>query len=714
MTELSLVLGLVAGAGILAVFFARWVLSQDEGGIEARRLLRAVQRAGADFTGAQSRRALWMGGALWLLFAMAGPAVSHTPGRGLLLLTAGVIVGGVLAVGIGQLALQLAVQGAARTALALQSGAVGAVTDTGLRSSAAPALIAEGASLLVAVGSLVPVALDPSPASFRTLGLLATSVAAGALVPTLLGAITGGAMQLAGSTGRREPLLHAGRHAYQLDPRNPSLVLDVLGAHLAKSAVTIQSAFSVSLTTHAATAAAVLLALREAPQLGQPLLLLSLPLLVRGCGLAASGFAILLTHSQGSDEVESTILRGRLASVVLSVAALLGGSLWLLGADRYLPFFFTGLVGIVGSQLVGLRNEGRQGSRRQRELAEAARNSAPLGLSSSFARAFFGAAWAAVPIFVCAGVGWGAAPLLGVEGWGLSVALVLAGCFATHAHSVALSGFDSLVESACGLVSLEQSHQRLDVQHRLVFLGSAATQVGGIARSAASARIALLALTVAGVAPMLQLGPAPFSLAAPAEGVSAAAMLGSGTGAAMGLISVMVFCGLVLKHLATCALELKSELQGQLRAFTRGSDGLVELPAEFKPRYRDHLETAARSALKRAEIPCAMGLLVPLSLFLIVTRVAPGTPENLILPLSLSSFLFMASIAGWMVCALADTSRTSWLLTNQTLRAPLPEAVGARNPIDQTVDATAPPLAATELFVISAAGAVLIVTAHFF
>jgi Na+/H+-translocating membrane pyrophosphatase len=431
--------------------------------------------------------------------------------------------------------------------------------------------------------------------------------------------------------------------------------------------------------------------------------------------LVATGFALLLTRSEESDNVSSALLRGPLASVVFSVAALLGATLWLLGKDRYMPFFLSGTVGAIGSLLVGLSGHlrPRRGNAAPRELEETARLSSALALAASQATAFLRAAWTSAPLLVCVGIGWSLLPLLGVDGWPLSLAMVVTGYFATHSHTAALYGFDSVMDSASGLGSLTDAHAHPEVQNRLSSLVGAATHVGAIARDALGTGTALLSLTATALCYLvLSESGAPGPSSAATSG-AVPSLVWIAVGAISGLITILLFCGSVIRHLVGAATKLKQELERQLRGFARGVSGLVELPSDFKPRYRDHLESASREALSRVEFPCALGLLLPLTLFLTIASLEPRT-EGPTLALTLVSFVGAVSLGGLVIAKLSDSTHASWTAAYRTARPPQPETAGTRSPIDHGISATTSALATTELFVVAAACAGLLVAALLF
>ncbi len=712
MTELSLVLGLSAGALLTAFALARWVLSLDSGDMEARRLLSAVQRAADALHWRQIRRAGLLTLTLVVLTFAAGPikGVDVAEFGGWLAL--GVVAGALVSLGIAQLCLQLATRSAARAASAMH-GPVSHAVSVGLRAGAAVALLAEASSLILATGALLPFALmdasTTAPEALEHVKLLCAGLGFGCLAPTLMAQVNGGALYCAGQTGRREPLLHTPGFSYQLDVKNPTMVLDVVSAHVGRTAVRVQSAFCVSLLGNTTALASALLLLRANSGLERPLMVLTLPLMIRATGILAGGIAALTTRTDDTEDVLVALFRGHVSSAVLSLAGLFGATLWVLGEGEQLQFFLVGAVAVIANLVVsfGARLNVERRAARLRELAESTKQSPPLGLVQSVANGLRHGSWPLLSLLVCTAGGW----YLGIDanaavGPPLSVSLALSGFLAGGCYACTLLVYDAIIDSGCGLASLDESHQRPDFQGRVSSLSTSALAAGGVAQSYFAAALGLVGVSVA--ATIWQ------TVGTPSLAVSGPATIMMLLGGFTGLILVFTHCGSVLRHIVGNALTLKLELQRQLRGFTRDAEGMSVLPTDFKPRYRDYLEKVGTGALARAGLICAPLLLLPPALALLGGVFTDPHTGGISLGSASIAFVAASTIAGLSLSVVADGTSASWSAAVRTSR-PRPAAQSATtNLLDTTIDFIGAAASSARLTIAVAAATGLFIAAILF
>lgn len=705
-----------------AVVLARWLLSLDSGDAEARRLLGAVQRAADSLNWKQTQRAALITLTLILTTLGVGPALGRSVGEFGALLPLGVGIGALCSLGVGQLALQLVTRGSARTAAAAR-GPLGHALSVGLRTGTSVALLAEGVSLMLSTAALLPAifvqdltvqtsGLGPSQ-GFTEVKLLAAGLGLGALGPALFGQASGGALYCAGQAGRREPLLHNPVFSYQLNVKNPTLVLDVVAAHVGKSAVRAQLVFCASLLANTAAVSSVLLLLQNGSQVQHPLMLLSLPLVIRGTGLVSSTVTALSTHADESEDILAALFRGQVATSVLCLAAVFGATAWLLGAEEQLPFFLVGGLSVAAGLLVsyGAKSSMQQRASRVRELSETAELSPPLGLARSVAAGLRGGTWPAAGLLVSVGLGWA----VGVNaypatGGALGVALALAGFFSGSCFSAALLIFDAVVESACGLASLDASHAQPDCQGRVAALSASALAAGGVARAYYATAVALVGVSVATTIWRSHTGT-PQSVGN-TQSVDPMLALGGLTGLAL----VVGYCGTVLQHVSSTAAGLKTELQRQLRGFVRNATGTSVLPPDFKPRYRDYLDKATAGALQRIPLWSALVLLGPVVLALLArvwSTSLEGQTSPMLVP-AFSAFVAVATLVGLTVTLVSDGAASAW---NAAVRSGRPKPAaqsGASNLIDTTVDFIGATASSAQLVIAGAAASGLFITAILF
>ncbi len=672
MVEIVLILSLGALAAVLAAVLTRWVLSQALGSTETARVLGAVRRAGDDFAWKQGKRSLLavtlLGLVLLGLRALGQPQSDDT---GLPLWTAaGVAAGAACSILVGQLAVQVAPRASARVAAAMLRATHSHAVSVGLRSGGALALAVDALALLLVSATMLFLGSASAACPAVLLGL-----AVGAVLAAFWSQITGGAVHYAGQIGRRERRLGGQRERFDLDVKNPTMVLDLVGNHVGVSTTRTQDVFCTSLLLHAGLVSiATWVWQANGGATVDPSLLIALPVLIRGFGLFATGVALISSRADASDDPSAILWRGQVAVAGLCLTCLAGLGVWLLG-DTWVPWFTAGALGIGANLVVGFSRQHLTDRRRAglKELKDAASLSPTLALASGVTSSLCNA-W---PILGALGVGVALASFVGeASGWALGTTLALALLVAGYSMGLpflaSLTLFDPIVDGGCALASLD-AQRRPEVKHRSVRMNQAALAAGAVGRGHLLSVGALLGLLA-----IIDLWRSAAAFGDSVFQMASAYVLCAG--ASLGLALVLGFGGAAISHAARTAADVATELQRQLNAFIHDAHGQAQLPEEFRPRYNEHLSLVCQRALRaRAFAPLSVLLFPPLLVAAVIHFSDGGAAQALVL---LMAVLTLTTSCGFIVALAAEGTWSLVSAARRHTRAADPIQLGALNLAD--------------------------------
>lgn len=662
MAELSLIASILFIAVVIAAVIARWVpLVASERGI-AERLPAAVRRATQRFAQAQAGRAaicVALTGIPALLLSALLAQQLHA--RSLLLGGIGLLLGGVLSVGSQQLGVAFAQR--------FSSGVANLCEDlfddpavAALRGSMAIAAASELQNLALGLGAL---AWAQQGAAVAELRVLMVAAALAALAVTLFSQITGTSLHTAGQAGRSQSRVGGEAFRYQLDPRNPSLVLDGAGVHLGVSASRVLDACSGSLLSFLA-----LVCVAGRAQEGA-LALIATTLVVRSLALLSALGAAALSRNPDIDGAVATLKRAQLSAVLLSCCGICGAVWWLLPVTEAATMASCGVLGVLGaSAIVWFRARSLEArSRRVRDVRSAAAY-LPLSLSDGAAAAVRDAG---VPLLVLG------AAIAHAWYWGgrvgqplLAVGLLTVGFACLLPLYAAFSLFDPIVDAACGLCSLSSAHTRPQFQSRVASLNATALTAGAAAQSYMIALSGLLGMTLAlcfaigaPAAPALDAVPLPAGVAIPdavAPGLPATAVVMLLAGVASVAI-VLSYSGLAVRHVLDVTRACLASILKEFNGLERTDLGVVVFPPEYRPRYGEVLEEAFRVVFRGVSLRIAAATLLPVALLGAARWLWPG--GALLAPIAMS-FLAFATLTGLTVGLISEGT---WSLLSSARRS---------------------------------------------
>ena len=664
MIELGLVVGIDVVGLMLALLMWRGVSVRDAGPAALRRLGSALERAARAFLW-QEYRLIGIA-ALALLLPLVVSSATLDLGTGPVSRlsvafwgAAGLCVGALGSTIAGYVSTVVAVRGSVRAAAASQAS-IDAALGVAMRAAGSASLISETLSgllvaslfgLLFAIQGGFALPSEQALPLARHVVLLLPGFALGAAVSALVLQRGGGAFHAAGGVGSDQ----AGEREAGLDhddARNPAVVAELVGDHVGASATRGVDGFA---SASVANVAALMIGatLGNPGHGGNPLLLLTLPLVVRAFGVIASGFGVILVRGDETTSVGSALLRGYLSLSAISLAGLWGISYWLFG-EHFLPIFASAALGLIASLLsahalllrVGRRSGSIRDSSDALRVGGGALVSAGLGAgleSTLFPVSIFG-----VAVALAASIGAHAALSSGVE---LSLLMFTMAAISASPFVSSVATLSSIADGARGVVSMSnadaESKRRSSRLDDAGFLGGAVARRYSMFSGALSSLLIAWAIAARGSA-LVAKGSEPPSLALG----SALAWCG-----ALGAAVVLGYAGSVARAAARGAREVSAEVERQLRGFPR-EHGIAQVPADYTPSYKNCVELTTTVALRRALLPIAAGVVAPLLLGLGLRLAFGGTTRELVAQ-GLSWFVIVAALTGLTGALAVDAARAT-------------------------------------------------------
>lgn len=610
------------------------------------RLLAAVQRACADFLWQETR-------ALGLLIGVV-----------LAVLAGALALFGALGAGHGSAAWSLsalcvgALGGAAVAHFARRSGARttqralgalreerGAATLVALRGASVLGVGLDAASslssalffgaqyaYLTAVLQVAP--LQAALLSSRSLAALAL----GALCAAVVFQVGGGSLHTAAgvaATGVRARDASVARDEEQ----NPVLVAELVGHHVGGVVSRSADAFAGLLL---ANASLVMLAAQVGSSNSgagpSALAWVALPLVIRALGQLSATIALGSSRFEGHPGPGQVLAAARSSHALLSLAAVFGAALWLIGPPLYSKFVLPGALGVfaglvsAGASLVG------GGQRRLGALPR----SAP-----TVARAFGLGLQRTWLLFLLVGACLGAAWVVGartalVHGGAFALTLAVAALLGAGSFNASESLFGMFGENVRRVAGLRRSRFDEAAKNRAVELDRVGVSIGHQGHTQIILSGAAAALLAAVALPLLGAAQAPV-----ASGVGLAhpiVLLGGVLGAG----SLLFHVGGMLKASSRAAGSLDKDLADRL---VRGGES--QAPRGPLPGYRGSVQLATTSATQ-ALLPLALGaVLVPFVISLVM-RLVYGAGGGAVAVYGLMAFSALATLTGCCAALLAQ------------------------------------------------------------
>ena len=361
-----MILALILGISVLALAFAgyliSYVLKQNTGTPEMRKISDAIKEGAEAFLRRQNTTIVFMAIALaaviFILYGFVRQHNSNDPVESTVQLafwiTLSFILGAACSVGSGYIGMWVSIRTNIRTASAAMTSLNGAL-QTALRGGAVSGLFVVSLSLLGVAGLfglIMQLGIVKDPAKIP---LLIAGYAFGASFVALFAQLGGGIYTKAADVGADlVGKVEAG--IPEDDPRNPAVIADLVGDNVGDCAGRGADLFE---STAAENIGAMILAgglFLSNPNAFSPTQLLGVlmfPLVARAFGLIASIIGIMSVKTKEDGDPMAALNRGYYITCILATGGFFGAARWLLYTDRapnaWLYFFFCGVIGVITS-----------------------------------------------------------------------------------------------------------------------------------------------------------------------------------------------------------------------------------------------------------------------------------------------------------------------------------------------------------------------------
>jgi len=649
---IPLVLGLSVVALAVAVGLARWVLKQDNGTADMRKISDAIQEGAGAFLRRQYRTiftlSVFLAVLIFVLYAFfRSPHPGEPPATTMAFWTTLSFVFGAVCSGIaGLIGMFVAVRANIRTASAARSS-VNRALQIALRGGAVSGLFVVAMSLL-GVGGLYAIvhAFDVVPP--ERIPLLIVGYGFGASFVALFAQLGGGIYTKAADVGADlVGKVEAG--IPEDDPRNPAVIADLVGDNVGDCAGRGADLFE---STAAENIGAMILGAGLAaanPTAFGGLAMLAVilfPLVVRAFGLVASIIGILIVRSREDEDPMHALNRGYMATAVLAAAGFTGGTWWLLNPvtapQAWWHFAVCGVIGIATSiafvYITQYYTEYRY--RPVQSIAAASVTGPATNIIAGFAVAL---ECTALPTFaigaaIIASYKIGASS--GLEHAGLfGTAVATMGMLGTAAYILAMDTFGPITDNAGGVI--EMSHQPEDIRRRTDRLDAVGNTTKALTKGYAigSAALAAFLLFSAYLDEVRALGSplAAVDISKPEVFV----------GGLLGAMLVFWFSALAIGAVTRAAVSVIKEVRRQFQA----DPGILK--GTSKPDYGRAVDIVTVGALKEMVAPGLLAVGMPIAVGLFFKLFHVGAE-------AVAAFLMVGTIGGILVATMLNNGGGAW------------------------------------------------------
>src|SRR5213080_2141342 len=630
--QLTMLIALVLGLSVLALAVAwglrGFVLRQDNGTPEMRKISYAIQEGAQAFLRRQYRTigllSIALGVLIYLLYAFFRKPHPGEPAAATLALTTTLsFLFGALCSGVaGLVGMYVAVRSNIRSASAARSS-LNKALQIALRGGAVSGLFVVAMSLF-GVGLLYTVleALHFEPTKIP---LMIVGYGFGASFVALFAQLGGGIYTKAADVGADlVGKVEAG--IPEDDPRNPAVIADLVGDNVGDCAGRGADLFE---STAAENIGAMILGSGLAlanPGVFSPAQVVGLmlfPLVARAFGLVASIIGVLLVKAREDEDPMHALNRGYMWTAVLAAAGFVGGTYWLLNPAghpaAWWHFALCGVIGIATSiafvYITQYYTEYRY--RPVKSIAAASVTGPATNIIAGFAVAL---ECTALSTFATA-----------------VATMVMLG---TAAYILAMDTFGPITDNAGGVI--EMSHQPEDIRRRTDRLDAVGNTTKALTKGYAigSAALAAFLLFSAYLDEVAALGSplAAVDISKPEVFV----------GGLLGAMLVFWFSALAISAVTKAAVSVIKEVRRQFQA----DPGILK--GTSRPDYGTAVDIVTVGALKAMVAPGLLAVGMPIAVGLVFKVLFHVGAETV------ASFLMVGTISGILMATLLNNGGGAW------------------------------------------------------
>src|SRR2546428_1463492 len=652
---IPLVLGLSVVALAVAVGLARWVLKQDNGTPEMRRISDAIQEGAGAFLRRQYRTiftlSVFLAALIFVLYAFfRSPHPGEPPATTMAFWTTLSFVFGALCSGIaGLIGMYVAVRSNIRTASAARTS-LNRALQIALRGGAVSGLFVVAMSLL-GVGGLYAVIQALHLVPVTRVPLVIVGYGFGASFVALFAQLGGGIYTKAADVGADlVGKVEAG--IPEDDPRNPAVIADLVGDNVGDCAGRGADLFE---STAAENIGAMILGVALFKYFGMAGILF--PLVARALGLVASLVGIYSVSTREDGDPMQALNRGYYLTSILAALGFYLATHQLLvinegGVVNHSPgdwLFLAGVIGIVTSILFVFITQYYTEYRYRpvREIATASQTGAATTIITGLSVAF---ECTALPVIVTSAAIVGAyyCGLHAFAGFDINpanaglygTAIATMGMLATCAYVLAMDTFGPITDNAGGIAEMSQQSEEVRVKtDRLDSVGNT-TKALTKGYAIGSAALAAFLLFSAYLNEVEHLTGQPFhsvDIAKPEVFV----------GGLLGAMLVFLFSGLAIRAVGRAAYYVINDVRAQFK-----QNPLI-LQGKAKPNYAQCVDIVTQGALKEMIVPGLLAVSMPIVVGLIFKSLGVGAE-------SVAAFLMVGTIGGILVATLMNNGGGAW------------------------------------------------------
>src|SRR3989475_1072447 len=653
---IPLVLGLSVVALAVAVGLARWVLKQDNGTPEMRRISDAIQEGAGAFLRRQYRTiftlSVFLAALIFVLYAFfRSPHPGEPPATTMAFWTTLSFVFGALCSGIaGLIGMFVAVRANIRTASAAR-WSLNRALQIALRGGAVSGLFVVAMSLL-GVGGLYTIVHAFAVVPPERIPLLIVGYGFGASFVALFAQLGGGIYTKAADVGADlVGKVEAG--IPEDDPRNPAVIADLVGDNVGDCAGRGADLFE---STAAENIGAMVLGVVLFPYFGIAGVIF--PLVARSFGLLASIVGVFVVRAREDEAPMTALNRGYIVASVLA-AILFGFAAWAMlqpnsptttGAWTWAYYWVCGLSGMVTAVIyvwvTQYYTEARY--RPVRDIAKSSETGPATNIISGFAVGLEATAIPAVVVSIAILFSFWLGESTGIPGGGIyGTAIATMGMLATAAYILAMDTFGPIVDNGAGIIEMagmsEAARKNMDKLDAAGNTTKALTKGYAVGSAALAAFLLFNAfLTEANVKAVDLAHPETF------------------VGAFMGAALVFLFTAFAIRAVGRAAWSIIKDVRDQFRENPGIMAGTVETDC------RRPAGICTRSALREMGVPGVFAVGTPLlggpvvSFVKISTILVAGVPQPIPAGEPPGGPPMVRAVAGGLIALVLNTGGGAW------------------------------------------------------
>src|SRR6059036_604122 len=652
---IALVLGLSVLALAVAWGLRGFVLRQDNGTPEMRKISDAIQEGAQAFLRRQYRTigllSIALGVLIYVLYAFFRKPHPGEPAAVTLALTTTLsFLFGAFCSGVaGLVGMYVAVRSNIRTASAARSS-LNKALQIALRGGAVSGLFVVAMSLF-GVGLLYSV-LDALHFEPTKIPLMIVGYGFGASFVALFAQLGGGIYTKAADVGADlVGKVEAG--IPEDDPRNPAVIADLVGDNVGDCAGRGADLFE---STAAENIGAMVLGVVLFPFFGIAGVIF--PLVARSFGLVASIVGVFVVRAREDEAPMSALNRGYIVASVLA-AILFGVGAWAMlqpssptasGSLTWAYYWVCGIAGMVTAVVyvwvTQYYTEARY--RPVRDIAKSSETGPATNIISGFAVGLEATAIPAVVVSIAILFSFWLGESTGIPGGGIyGTAIATMGMLATAAYILAMDTFGPIVDNGAGIIEMagmsEAARKNMDK------LDAAGNTTKALTKGYAVGSAALAAFLLFN-AFLSEARVKAVDLAHPETFI----------GGFMGAALVFLFTAFAIRAVGRAAWSIIKDVRDQFRE----NPGIMA--GTSKPDYGRTVDIATRGALKEMVVPGILAVATPLAVGLIfrfvkITYVlVAGVPQPIPAGEPLGGTLMVGTIAGVLMALVLNTGGGAW------------------------------------------------------